>query len=341
MTQGMIRGTVTEAAHASAEYALEAIRKYTRAENPSSFLAVNRGNSYFTLPGRPGIIVYRSAGEYLVQFGGPFAPDESYVDLMRAFTEYTAARGRRQAIIQLQLHDARIHARHGYTVNQVGASYAVDLGGFTVAGTRYMQLRNKISRALRSGLTVVEADYEQWKEGVADIDRRWLPLKGEGARPLEYLVGQTGGDMQRLRRLFLGHIDGEAIGYVSYSPVYGTYEGWMHDLSRRLPESPAGVMEACNKAAIDTFRAEGVPWLHFGFTPFTTLEEEREVPGHSPGFKWLMHYLWENQVVYPASSQLAYKDKWNPTLVTTEYAGFPDGASAEGFVNIWRAANAM
>jgi lysylphosphatidylglycerol synthetase-like protein (DUF2156 family) len=337
----MTQETVTETSSASAQYALEAIRTYSAAENPSSFLAVNQGNSYFTLPGRPGIIVYRPAGRYFVQFGGPFAPDESYVDLMRAFAEFTAAQGRLSAAIQLQAHDARIHARHGYTVNQVGASYAVDLQTFTLAGTRYMQLRNKISRALRSGLTVVEADYEQWEAGIADIDKRWLPLKGDGARPLEYLVGQTGGDMQKHRRLFLGHIDGEAIGYVSYSPVYGTYDGWMHDLSRRLPESPAGVMEACNKAAIDAFRAEDTPWLHFGFTPFTSLAEDREVSGHSLGFKWLMHYLWENQVVYPASSQLAYKDKWNPTLVTTEYAAFPNAASAEGFVNIWRAANAM
>ncbi|MFI6055678.1 phosphatidylglycerol lysyltransferase domain-containing protein [Streptomyces violascens] len=337
----MTQSTLEEVSNASADYALEAIQKYSQAENPSSFLAVNQGNSYFTLPGRPGIVVYRPAGEYLVQFGGPFAPEESYPDLMEAFAEFTAAQGRKLAAIQLQLHDARIHARHGYTVNQVGASYAVDLSTFTVAGTRYMQLRNKISRALRAGLTIVEADYEQWQDGVAAIDRRWLPLKGEGARPLEYLVGQTGGAMQKHRRLFVGHIDGEPIGYVSYSPVYGTNPGWMHDLSRRIPESPAGVMEAINKAAIDTFSAEGVPWLHFGFTPFTSLTEDREVSGHSLGFKWLMHYLWDNQVVYPASSQLAYKDKWNPTLVTTEYAAFPEQASAEGFVNIWRAANAM
>ncbi|GAA2232583.1 DUF2156 domain-containing protein [Streptomyces nogalater] len=325
----------------SVEYVLSAIREFSASENPSSFLAVNEGNSYFALPGRPGVIVYRPAGEYLIQFAGPFAPDDSYLDLARAFTEYARADNRKLAIIQLQKRDAEIYAREGFTVNQVGASYAVDLTTFTLAGSRYMQLRNKISRALRSGLTIIEADYEKWQEGVRNINTKWLPLKGEAARPLEYLVGQTGGEMQKHRRLFIGHIDGEAVGYVSYSPVYGSNPGWMHDLSRRLPDSPAGVMEAINKAAIDVFRDEKVPWLHFGFTPFTSLSDEREVPGHSLGFKWLMHYLWENQVVYPASSQLAYKQKWNQSLVLTEYAAFPGKASAEGFVNIWRAANAM
>ncbi|QLH19359.1 DUF2156 domain-containing protein [Streptomyces sp. Rer75] len=333
--------TLETDSQASAEYVLSAIQEHSQAENPSSFLAVNEGNSYFTLPGRPGVIVYRPAGDYLIQFAGPFAPDDSYVDLVYAFAEFAQQQNRRHAAIQLQKRDAEIYARHGFTVNQVGASYAVNLSTFTLAGSRYMQLRNKISRALRSGLTITEADYEQWQDGVRNIDTRWLPLKGEGARPLEYLVGQTGGKMQKHRRLFIGHIDGEAIGYVLYSPVYGTNKGWMHDLSRRLPDSPAGVMEAINKSAIDVFREEGIPWLHFGFTPFTNLSDDREVPGHSQGFKWLMNYLWENQVVYPATSQLAYKQKWNQSLVLTEYAAFPGKASAEGFVNIWRAANAM
>lgn len=319
----------------------EAIQKYSDSENPSSFLAVNEGNRYFTLPGRPGVIVYRPAGQYFIQFGGPFSPADSYPGLVESFTRFALDQGRKLAVIQLQEHDARLYARHGYTVNQVGASYAVNLSTFTLAGTRYMQLRNKISRARNSGLALVEADYERWKDGVVTVDRCWLPLKGEGARPLEYLVGQTGGEMQKYRRLFIGVKDGVLAGYVSYSPVYGSNPGWMHDLSRRLPDSPPGIMEAINKTAIETFQAERVPWLHFGFTPFTTMSDAREVEGRSPGFAWLMRRLGETGTVYPAATQLAYKEKWNPTLITTEYAGFPGPASIEGFVHVWRACNAM
>lgn len=318
-----------------------AIQEYGQSENPSSFLAVNEGNRYFTLAGRPGVIVYRLTGRYIIQFGGPFAPDGSYEDLMEAFTRFVRDQGKLLSVIQLQARDARIYARHGFTVNQVGASYAVNLRTFTLAGKRYMQLRNKISRTMKSGTDICEADYEEWKDGVADVDRRWLPLKGEGARPLEFLVGQTGGPMQKHRRLFIGVKDGTLAGYVSYSPVYGSNPGWMHDLSRRLPDSSPGIMEAINKTAIDTFRAEGVPWLHFGFTPFTSMSEDREVEGRSPGFAWLMRRLGETGSVYPASTQLAYKEKWNPTLITTEYAGFPGPASVEGFVHVWRACNAM
>jgi lysylphosphatidylglycerol synthetase-like protein (DUF2156 family) len=325
-----------------AELALHAIQDYSAADNPSSFLAVSDGNSYFTLPGRPGVIVYRPAGRYLVQFGGPFAPDESYVDLLTAFIEFAAGQGREVVAVQLQERDARVYATHGFTVNQIGASYVVDLDTFTLAGTRFMQLRNKISRALRNGLTIIEADYGEWQNAIREVDRLWLPLKGEGAHQLEYLVGQCGGDMQRHRRLFIGLIDGQLAGYLLYSPVYGTRPGWMHDLSRRRPDLSPGLMEAINKKAIDTFQAEKVKWLHFGFTPFTNMTKEREVEGASPAFAWFMRFLWEHgSGVYPAATQLAYKDKWNYSVVTTEYAGFYGKASINAFVHIFRAAGAL
>jgi lysylphosphatidylglycerol synthetase-like protein (DUF2156 family) len=326
----------------SLDYVLHAIQEYSAADNPSSFLAVSQGNSYFALPGVPGVIVYRTAGRFLVQFGGPFAPDSSYGALLTAFEEFAAGQDRQIVSVQLQERDAKHYVKAGYTVNQIGASYAVDLTTHTLKGSKYMQLRNKISRALRNGLTIIEAPYEDWAEGVAGIDRMWLPLKGEGARPLEFLVGQTGGPAQKYRRLFVGVVDGEIVGYVLYSPVYGTRPGWMHDLSRRRPDGGPGIMEAINKAAIDTFQAEGEKWLHFGFTPFTSLSEEREQPGHSAAFAWFMHFLWEHgEGVYPAQTQLAYKDKWTQSLVLTEYAAFQGPASVNAFIHIFRACNAL
>ena len=56
---------------ATAGLALDAITAYSHADNPSAFLAVNDGNSYFRVPGLSGLVVYRPAGRYLVQFGGP------------------------------------------------------------------------------------------------------------------------------------------------------------------------------------------------------------------------------------------------------------------------------
>src|SRR3954463_5665919 len=53
-------------------------------DNPSAFLALNSGNRYFTRPGLDGVVVYRSSGRHLVQFGGPFAPAGCYGRLLEA-----------------------------------------------------------------------------------------------------------------------------------------------------------------------------------------------------------------------------------------------------------------
>jgi lysylphosphatidylglycerol synthetase-like protein (DUF2156 family) len=124
--------------------------------------------------------------------------------------------------------------------------------------------------------------------------------------------------------------------------VFGERTGWMHDLSRRIPGGSPGLMEAINAHAIEVFRAEGVEWLHFGFTPFTGMDPERELQGHSPSFQWLMHFLWEHGAeLYPAQTQLAYKQKWAPDLVIPEYVAFEGPASLAGFAHIFRACKAF
>lgn len=326
----------------SSAVVLEAIKNHTQSGNPSSFLAMNTGNSLFTVPGADGVVVYRQAGRHLVQFGGPFADADNYEPLLTAFQEHARERELRLVAVQLQRADAEIYARMGWTVNQIGASWAVGLPDFTLRGTRFMQLRNKISRAFRNGLQVREADAGDLEGALAEIDAGWLADKGEHVRPLEFLVGQTGGPAQRHRRLFTGTIDGKPVGYISYSPVYGDQAGWMHDLSRRLPDGSPGVMEAINSTAIEVFRAEGAAWLHFGFTPFTGLDAAHELPGHSPAFAWLMRFLWEHgEDLYPARTQLAYKEKWGPDLMLPEYVAFCGQASAVSFAHIFRACNAF
>lgn len=321
---------------------LDAIRTHTSSENPSAFLALNSGNEIFTLPGADGVVVHRRTGRFTVQFGGPFAAPGDYDRLLDAFRRHVRDEGRTLVGVQLQRADAERYARRGFTVNQVGASWAVSLAGFTLRGTRFMQLRNKISRARRNGLVVQEVPAEDVQDAIAAIDRAWLGSKG-GARPLEFLVGQIGGPAQEHRRLFTGSIAGEPVAYISYSPVYGSRAGWMHDLSRRVPDGSPGLMEAINATAVEVFRAEGAEWLHFGFTPFTGLDAAHEVEGHSPAFRWLMHALWaEGAALYPARTQLSYKQKWAPDLVVPEYVAF-DGpqASLAAFAHVFRACNAF
>ncbi|WP_169988188.1 MULTISPECIES: bifunctional lysylphosphatidylglycerol flippase/synthetase MprF [unclassified Microbispora] len=312
------------------------------ADNPSAFLALNRGNEYFAWPGIDGFVCYRPHGRRWLQFGGPFTGAATRKELQTRFIEHAHAGGRRVIGVQLQRADAELFAELGFTVNQVGASYAVELADFNLRGKRFLKLRNKISRALRAGLETAVVDATRYAEDVAEIDARWLRDKGRHTKELTFLIGEIGGEWQPLRKLFLGTIGGRPVAYVSFAPVYGSRPGWLHDLSRRLPDCPPGVMEAINFHAVEHFRALGTPWLHFGFTPFTGLDEEHELPTASGAGARIIRLIADHgDRVYPAKSQLEYKLKWGPSAILPEYFAFDGGLSPRSLWALVRATNIL
>ena len=242
--------------------------------------------------------------------------------------------------VQLQRDDAELLAEFGCTVNQIGASYAVDLTDFSLRGKRFVRLRNKISRATRAGLVISHVDATECAEEIEHINRQWLRQKGRHTKELRFLIGEVGGSWQGLRRLFLGRIDGQPVGYVSYAPAYGSRPGWLHDLSRRMPDCPPGVMEAINAHAIDHFRADEARWLHFGFTPFTSVDDHHQLTTASPAAARIVRLLADHgERVYPAKSQLEYKQKWHPTAILPEYFAFDGGLSPRSLWSLVRATN--
>jgi lysylphosphatidylglycerol synthetase-like protein (DUF2156 family) len=315
-----------------------------RAENPSAFLALNGGTRHFTVDGIDGVIAYRLAGRRtIVQLGGVFADPADQAPVLAAFLDFAHVQRRKVVAVQLMRHDAELYATYGFTANLFGADYARELGGFNLRGKRHMQLRNKVSRARRAGVSVIEADAGRLGPQLDEIDRLWLRSKGRHVKELKLMVGQRGGPAQPSRRLFAAlDTAGTVLGYVSFSPVYGTRSGWLHDLSRRRPDAPPGVLELIVVTAIETFQAERVSYLHFGFTPFTSLSPEHEVPGASRVTARILQLLAKRgSMIYPAASQLAYKEKWGLDLVQPEYIAFQGGISLRRVWSLLRVTNAV
>jgi lysylphosphatidylglycerol synthetase-like protein (DUF2156 family) len=339
------------------------------ATNPSAFLALNQGTERLRIDGVDGLVAYRRAGRHhLVQLGGPFAAEDDQDRFFDHFVALAADERRRIVGVQLQRHDAERYAAHGFTVNQFGASYARTLAGFDLGGKAYMRLRNKLSRARRSGLVVGEVGVDvpataELEAQLADIDRTWLRAKGRHIKELQFLVGQRGGPAARWRRLFvaIGPGGGPPLGangetptsdtpagerrvlaYVTFAPVGGTHPGWLHDLSRRRPGAPPGTMELIVATAISRLGEERAEFLHFGLTPFTGLDAAHELPGHSPMTTKVARFLGAHgKLVYPAAEQLAYKHKWSPDLIFPEYVAFQKGVSVGAIWSLLRVTNSV
>src|SRR3954454_12048478 len=140
-----------------ADGVVEILRR--RAENPSAFLALNDGTQHFTVAGIDGLIAHQLAGRStIVQLGGVFADPEDQALLLGAFLDHAHVTRRKVVAVQLLRPDAELYTAHGFTVNQFGADYPRALPSFSLKGKKHMQLRNKISRARRAGVSVVEGD---------------------------------------------------------------------------------------------------------------------------------------------------------------------------------------
>ena len=313
---------------------LTLIQQY--AHHPSAFLSMNKGTDIFTEPGLIGCVAYRPAGKkYYVCVGGVFAKPEHRIPLLEAFFKKAAADGRKVIAVQFLKEDAELLQQFDFRINQMGASYGLRIDDFSLGGTKFMKLRNKISRAKRLGIEVVELGKDEpYQRAMIDtlkgIDAQWL--RSKGAKELDFLIGEVG-DLQLedldTKRIFLARLAGVYIGYILYTPSYGTYQGWMHDLSRKTLDAPPGVMELINITALERFAAEGHKYLNFGFTPLTGLDNKFELPNNcSKVAAWIIKKLSVyGNVIYPAQSQLFYKKKWSPNIVLPEYIAFQGGFS--------------
>ena len=290
------------------------------------------------------MIAYQLAGRStIVQLGGAFASPADRSTLLGAFLDFAHVSRRKIVAVQLMRQDAELYSSHGFVVNQFGADYARALPTFSLKGKKHMQLRNKVSRARRAGVTVVELEAAKASSALDAVDAVWLRSKGRHVKELKLMVGQRGGTVQSHRRLFVAQDEtGEPLGYVSFSPAYGSRSGWLHDLSRRRPDAPPGVLELIVVTAVERFQAEGAGYLHFGFTPFTNLADEHEVPGCSGMTRRILRFLAAHgSAIYPAADQLAYKEKWGLDLVEPEYIAFQGGISLRRVWNLLRVTSAV
>ena len=300
-------------------------------DHPSGYLALAAGNERLRLPGVPGFVPYRQHGKHLVAFGGVHAPPAGRGRLLDALLALARQRRRRVLAIQVRHDQVALFTERGFTVNRFGSSYGVGLAGYRFAGTSKMKLRNKIKRASAS-LEVLEVGRDLPRTSdtyaaLAAISAAWLAAKGK--KEIEFMIGELGTPEQVERRIFVArHRGGGLAGFVTYVPVWGAHPGYLHDLSRRSPEAPVGVMEIINSTALKRFQDEGVPYLHFGFTPFIVNGPEPPGAGRllSKTIDLLARY---GSAIYPAQTQVSYKLKWGPALVETEFiAGRPLGVRA-------------
>lgn len=195
-------------------------------EHPSGYLALSERNQKFTAEGLNGFISYRRQGKHFWMFGGVHAAAQHADELLQQFLDFAAQQRQSVGAVQVPGNQVDLFAQHGFTVNQMGSTYAVALNDYSFAGGKKSSLRNKIKKAAKSGMKVVELGKDvqlnsEWFAKLDMISARWIADKGK--KELDFMVGELGDEANRDRRIFIViDADQQPVAFISYVPVWGS-----------------------------------------------------------------------------------------------------------------------
>ncbi|NHB88922.1 DUF2156 domain-containing protein [Photorhabdus tasmaniensis] len=314
------------------------------AKHPLSSLLFNSETLWFT--NQKGAIGFFQDKNLHMCVGGILAPDEERAALLQLFLNFTREKRAFPVFLHGDESDFVLLKNNGFSVNQLGASYSLSLNGYSMTGKRFQQLRNKISKSRRAGISVREIssqeEYYRLKPQLEQINQLWL--KEKHAKALKKLVidFNTVEVNSGEHRVYIATRGEQIQAYIVYSYTWGETSGWFHSLSRKKPDIPDGTMQFINETAINDFLEEGtVSYLHLGFTPLVEFGEEKNF-NDSAIFnkvaKWLSS---KGGIVYPAASQRQYKMSWRPSLIEPEYIAFPKGKAMKALWSTLRTTNSI
>lgn len=322
---------------------LDLLRRH--GDHPSGFLALDPGNEVFL--DDDGFVAYRRSGRNRFVFGGPVAAATDEGPVFDRFLADAARARHRVVAVQVPQRSVELFARRGFLLNQLGSTYAVDLGRATLDGPAMRKPRQGVRRGERAGGEVLEVGVDiPWTAELGEqldaVDARWLGQGGKAAKPLRFMVGGRHPDLSDVRRLFVVRHAGRVIGYSQCVPAFGSRPGWLYDLNRLEPGSPdVGDLQVWS--VLRRLQAEGAAWFHLGFTPFAELDPAP--PGTAPRSRVGDHLLRlltrHGERLYPTAGAVAWKRKWQPVTVEPEFIAFPGRLRWRAAVRLLRVTNVL
>jgi lysylphosphatidylglycerol synthetase-like protein (DUF2156 family) len=236
-----------------------------------AYAALQPGMEWHGDPARGFIAYRRSLGQAIV-LGDPLCPPESAATLLDTFLHTH----RRAVFMQVSEGFARQLAAFGFHATPVGVENLIEVADYDLAGKRKQDLRHYRNKARGGGLEVrEEEDSVELRQALRPVSDSWLPLKSWHARELAFLARPYLLEPEPGVRIFTARQQGAPMGFVVLDPMYdmGRCLGYVVTLLRHRVGAPEGTVDYINLHVIERLRAEGIPVLNLGVSPFHHLGE--------------------------------------------------------------------
>lgn len=251
------------------------------------------GMLYFGGPGA-GVIAYRRVWGQCIVLADPVADPRYRDEILSDFL----AEHPRAVFMQVTAWTAETLKARGFRASVVGVENEIAVDRYSLSGRRMQDLRHYRNKAVKGGVVVAEeTDCERLREELKPVSDAWLPSKSWHQRELEFLARPYQLTPELGVRIFTARIEGRAKGFVVLDPMYeeGVCRGYVVTILRHSLDAPEGTVDYINLCVIEHLRAEGIPVLSLGVSPFHRIEELSRVHGHGRrsayiGFKLMKHF---------------------------------------------------
>ncbi len=242
-------------------------------------------------PGEPEWgVAYRVVGRQALALGDPFGDPAAAPEAMASFAALCRRHGWKPVWYQTTGANLEKYRHAGLQVVKVGEDAQISLTDFSLAGKKYVKMRNDLRRIEKAGvvLETYGPDAPPSPEVAAEMDaisQGWRKAHNAG----EGWFAMGGFDPQsRLfaeSRYFAARDTqtGRMLAFTSFVPIFGviSVQGWTLDLMRRQAGALHGVMDFLIVSAGTQFASEGAQILSLGLSPLAGDDDPAEAAATS------------------------------------------------------------
>jgi len=300
--------------------ARELVLKY--GQNSASYLVLEDDKTLFLGKEVPGVIAYGVVGNVVTVCGDPVCDPEHFVQFLSEFRSFCLSCSYQCVFIGTTDAFLKQYEMMGYSHIKAGEEARFSLGDYGLAGGKMQKMRALINHANKEVTTHEynphKGKCEQIEKEINEVSEAWLEGKKSGQ--LGFSVGGVNLDDPMDRRYFYArNAEGKIVAFNVFLP-FNNFDGYLADVTRRIPHAPGGVTEKLIYDGFMTFKDEGAHWGSMGLASLANVREEDGKDDLSVKF---LEFVYEKCNGFYGFKDLHHaKEKYNPTQWSPGYFVF-------------------
>jgi phosphatidylglycerol lysyltransferase len=270
---------------------------------------------------RKGFVMYAVQGRTWVAMGDPVGPPERLSDLVRLFLERSDDFAALPVFYEVAKDHLHCYADYGLTFVKLGEEARVDLGEFTLSGSKASKWRQALRRLEKEQTAFRVVPVEELPavmDQLEAVSDDWLHNKAGAEKG--FSLGFFDHDYLARFPVAVLERDGRVLAFANLWPGPRKVELSV-DLMRYHHEAPASAMEGLFVHLMLWGQEKGYRWFSLGMAPLSGFESSPVAPLWNRLGRFLYRH---GEALYNFRGLRAYKEKFNPVW-EPRYLAYPGG----------------